>query len=72
MTVADIFIDAGSSKNRQAVIDFLYLSGYTANDILSLNYDTNTFLTRNGGKYQLKGKKIIHLEGPSADPTGRL
>ena len=71
MTVAEWPITV-NSKQRKALLDFLRLTEYTASDILSLSYETNTFLTRNGGKYCLKGNKIIHLSGPSADSDDRL
>jgi len=52
---------------------FLELTGYGDRDIIAFNPTTGYFLTRNGGRYQLTELgKIMHLAGPSPDPTERL
>lgn len=53
--------------------EFLEVSGYGDRDILAYNPTTRFFITRNGGRYQLTDSgKILHLAGPSPDPTERL
>lgn len=52
--------------------EFFSLSGYGPSDLLSVSYETNTFLTRGGGKYRLENSKLIHLDGPDWDPTERV
>lgn len=61
-----------SPEQRKALFEFLRLTGYGPSDILSLSYETNTFLTRNGGKYQLRDHKIVKLAGPNASPDERM
>lgn len=52
---------------------FLEETGYGESDILSLNYDTRTFLTRNGGVYQVNEEGgINHIKGPSVDLWDRF
>lgn len=43
---------------------FFELTGYGPSDVLALNYNTETFLTKNGGKYELSSEGIVHLGGP--------
>jgi hypothetical protein len=43
---------------------FFSATGYGPSDLLSLNYETKEFLTRNGGHYRLVDG-IQHLSGPS-------
>lgn len=63
-------IDLESETLRE---QFLELTGYGDRDILAFNPDTRYFLTRNGGRYQLTELgRIMHLAGPSPDPTERL
>lgn len=53
--------------------DFLELTGYSRNDILSWNPSTREFFTRNGGFYRMSlAGRILHLGGPSPDPEDRL
>lgn len=61
-----------NSKQRAALNTFCRKTGYSTRDILSLNYDTGIFLTRNGGQYKLKGEKITHMAGPAKNASGRL
>lgn len=52
---------------------FLELTGYGDGDILAFNPSTRNFLTRNRGKYRVtETGKILHLAGPSPDPTERF
>jgi len=52
---------------------FLEATGYGRSDILSCNYQTQEFLTRNGGRYQVDADgTITHLAGPTADQWDRL
>jgi hypothetical protein len=52
---------------------FFDATGYGPADILSLNYSTRTFLTRNGGKYVVNSDGTIdHLDGPSPDAGDRF
>jgi hypothetical protein len=44
---------------------FFDQSGYGPSDLLSLNYSTGIFLTRNGGKYRVSGDALEWLAGPS-------
>jgi hypothetical protein len=51
---------------------FLFTAGYGRSDLLSLNYQTRIFLTRNGGKYRVEADgKIKRLAGPHWDPEER-
>ena len=59
--------EAAAMKSR-----FLEQTGYSSRDIISANYTTGRFLTRNGGHYKLVGEKLLHIEGPSPDPEDRL
>ena len=71
MTLAERPITVTSAQ-RKALLEFLQLTGYGPSDILSLSYQTNTFMTRNGGKYQLSNHKIKHLAGPNWNPDERM
>lgn len=52
---------------------FFEESGYGPSDLLSLNYDTRTFMTRNGGIYRVtEDGSIDHISGPSLDLFDRL
>jgi hypothetical protein len=56
-----------------ALESFLEESGYSEDDLLAVNRDDGKILTRNGGLYKLtESGKILHLDGPSPDPTERL
>ena len=62
-------------KDDQADLrrQFLDATGYGSSDILSLNYSTRTFLTRNGGCYQVEEDgSITHLYGPAASVDDRF
>lgn len=71
MTLAERPIST-TSEQRQLLFQFLRLTGYGPDDILSLSYQTNIFLTRNGGKYQLSKGRIKQLAGPNWDPSERM
>jgi hypothetical protein len=43
---------------------FFEATGYGPSDILSLNYSTREFLTKNGGHYRIVPDGIVHLAGP--------
>lgn len=51
---------------------FLRATGYGWSDVLSLNYTTGIFLTRNGGKYQVVDDQVNYLAGPAIDPEDRM
>lgn len=72
MTLAEDLPITTNSEQRHALVQFLRLTGYGPDDLLSLNYETNIFMTRGGGKYQLKKNKLIHLAGPSPDADERM
>jgi hypothetical protein len=72
MTLVDDTPITTNSRQRRALMAFLEQTGYGPSDILSLNYETNIFLTRGGGKYQLKNGRVVHLSGPSKDPEERM
>lgn len=50
---------------------FFEETGYGSDDLLSMNYGTRIFLTRNGGKYRVDGRAIAHLAGPPPDVADR-
>ena len=51
---------------------FFDATGYGGEDLLSYNFDTRIFFTRNGGKYQVNENDIIvHLAGPPPDVSDR-
>lgn len=53
--------------------EFLEATGYGSDDLLSLSYNTRTFLTRNGGKYKvLDDGSIDHLSGPPPEVEDRF
>lgn len=66
MTVAE-------KKNLDKIkSDFLESTGYSEDDILAFNPNSLNIVTRNGGRYHItQTRKIIHLTGPSPDPTER-
>lgn len=54
-----------NEEQNTLLADFFEATGYSDSDLLSLNYQTRTFLTRNGGKYKVKEDgDIDHLDGP--------
>lgn len=62
-------------KDSQAILrrQFLDATGYGSSDILSLNYSTRTFLTRNGGCYRVEEDGVVtHLAGPAVDVDDRM
>lgn len=51
---------------------FFEETGYGVDDLLSLNFSTRVFLTRNGGKYRVhEDQSISHLSGPPPDVADR-
>jgi hypothetical protein len=61
-----------NEAKRKLRSQFFNESGYGPEDVLALNYETGIFLTRNGGKYQLKDGKFIRLEGPALEVEERM
>ena len=58
---------------RNKLDEFLENSGYGDDDVLAFNPMTGEVSTRNGGRYQISETgKILHLSGPSPDPTDRF
>jgi len=56
-----------STEASEALKDrFVKLSGYKASDLIGSRGSTRTFVTSNGGKYQLnqKGNELTTLQGP--------
>lgn len=52
---------------------FFEATGYSSDDLLSLSFSSRTFLTRNGGKYQVREDgSIEHLAGPPPDVEDRF
>jgi len=70
-TQAD-FITFRNLSQRRLLQEFLERTGYGPADILSLSFETHTFLTRNGGKYELNNHHIKHLACPDPSPNSRL
>lgn len=53
--------------------DFLEEAGYSEDDVLAYNPSTGKIQTTNGGLYQITDTgKILHLSGPSPDPSDRV
>lgn len=54
------------TRAKKLLTNFLKLSGYRAGDVTGSNEDRRTFVTSNGGKYQLspKGTQLKVLSGP--------
>jgi hypothetical protein len=50
---------------------FFEATGYSSDDLLSFNFGTRIFLTRNGGKYRVDPDGIAHLAGPAPDVADR-
>lgn len=64
-----------SLSNEQILLrrQFCEATGYGPSEILSLSFSTKIFLTKNGGKYQVRGDgSIQYLAGPPADPDERI
>lgn len=60
-----------AEKNRLEV--FLEEAGYSEDDVLAYNPSTGKILTKNGGHYKItETGKILHLGGPSSDPSDRF
>ena len=58
---------------RDKLFEFLETSGYGDDDVLAFNPTTGEVSTRNGGRYEISSTgKIVHLAGPSPDPTDRF
>lgn len=60
-----------TGEHSKFVARFLEATGYGSDDLLAYNFDTQIFLTRNGGKYQVTGENITHLAGPAPDVSDR-
>lgn len=57
--------DSSPEKSESLLDRFLKASGYKANDVDGQNDRTRTFVTTNGGKYQLlRSGKVRRLQGP--------
>lgn len=54
-----------SSSSKDVVAIFCKRTGYESDQILSHNEKTRTFVTTNGGKYQLTARGVRHLSGPT-------
>ena len=75
MTLVEDLPMTQSSEQRKMLLDFLRQSGYGPSDLLSLNYQTREFYTRNGGKYYLDDdpdNTLKYISGPSEDPSERM
>lgn len=58
---------------RDRLADFLEEAGYSEDEVLAYNPSTGKIQMVNGGQYQLTSTgKIMHLDGPSPDPTERV
>jgi hypothetical protein len=68
---ADSDASVGAVNTQTAKKDqtakFLKITGYEASDILGSNAERRTFVTKNGGKYELspKGTRVRVLSGPN-------
>lgn len=71
MTLAEVPVNITPQQQRLQW-EFFELTGYGPSDLLSVSYETNTFLTRGGGKYRLENHKIIHEAGPDWDASERV
>jgi len=61
-----------SEEQEKLKAEFFDATGYGSSDLLSLSYITKTFLTRNGGKYQLNDDgSFKRLAGPPLDVEDR-
>ena len=74
MGLAPLLVDAEVTTEQAALRDdFLEATGYGSDDLLSLNYSTREFLTRNGGLYRVEEDgQIEHLGGPPPDVEDRF
>jgi hypothetical protein len=72
--LASILQTPSRSDEQEALLEhFLFAAGYGRSDLLSLNYSTRIFLTRNGGKYRVESDgKLTRLAGPHWDPEERM
>ena len=58
---------------RDGLSDFLEEAGYSEDDVLAYNPSTGKVSMKNGGLYRITSTgKILHLAGPSPDPTERV
>ena len=55
-----------NTAKKDQLSAFLAITGYKASDVIGSSADRRTFVTSNGGKYELspKGKKVRVLSGP--------
>jgi hypothetical protein len=51
---------------------FFEKTGYGENDLLSVNFNTGIFMTRNGGHYKLVNKEVKWIKGPAVLLEDRL
>lgn len=57
----------------ERLTEFLEQAGYSEDDVLAFNPSTLKVMTKNGGLYKItETGKIMHLSGPSPDPTERV
>lgn len=61
------------TRSKDMVASFLDEAGYSDDDVLAVNPNTRKIVMRNGGLYKItETGNILHLRGPSPDPTERL
>lgn len=74
MGLAQLLVEPTLSKDQERLkAEFFEATGYGSSDLLSLNYSTRTFLTTNGGKYQVGSNgSVIRLAGPPVDVEDRF
>ena len=73
MTVVEDLPITTAQWQREMLKSFLTQTGYGPSELLSLNYQTREFYTRNGGKYFMDDDgKVNHISGPSEDPSERM
>jgi len=61
-----------TTEQKELKQTFFEETGYGLDDLLSLNFTTRVFLTRNGGKYRVdEDRSIAHLAGPAPDVSDR-
>lgn len=73
MGLAPLLQEPKLNESQRAIVHrFLEETGYGFSDLLSLNYGSQTFLTRNGGKYRIVDGKVEHLSGPSTQVEDRF
>jgi hypothetical protein len=59
--------------HRQMIRKFLEATAYGFSDILAVNYETQKFATKNGGKYRLSADGTVkRLAGPAVNLEDRM